>query len=134
MAPFHAGQCGHLVTAEQAEVRGESTREDGGRTGSLHGRVGFLVSRDGAAWKLHDTIDKAIDQAANVAAHTAHHQDYQGFDEHGLSAVVSRPVTVTVERMRYEDHGVVDGRWRTRWVFEAIERRWVGGVVEGGAR
>lgn len=59
----------------------------------------WAVVRNGAVWKNHDAPGPALAQAEGVAAGTAKFERYQGFDEHGRSAVVERAVTVRVERL-----------------------------------
>lgn len=60
----------------------------------------FAVSRNGAVWSNHDTLDRARAVAGEVARGTPKHEWYQGFDDQGRSAVVQRPVSVRVEELR----------------------------------
>lgn len=66
-----------------------------------------------------------MEQATSIAAHTLQHENFEGFNEEGKSAVVSRPVVVRVERMIWE------GKPRDgRWVMEAIEAEWIAGELQ----
>lgn len=80
-------------------------------------RITYAVVRNGAVWKCWDRLEQAIDQATQVAALGEKHARYQGFDEQGKSAVVSRPVVVTVERLEGNRTIAMVARW------EAGERR-----------
>lgn len=74
-------------------------------------RITFAVVRNGAVWKCHDHLEAALLHAANVAANTEHHHSYQGYDDDGKSAVVSRPVKVTVERLVNNQTAGIEARW-----------------------
>lgn len=82
-------------------------------------RTVFAVCRNGAIWSSHDTLEEARAVAARVATVTERHRSYQGFNEQGLTAVVSRPVVVRVEELRERSRG--------GWDCVAIRHEWMAG-------
>ncbi len=74
-------------------------------------RITFAVVRNGAVWKCWDHYEQALDQARSVAAFTNKHEQFEGFDEANRSAVVTRPVTVTIERLEGNTTAEVLDTW-----------------------
>lgn len=87
-------------------------------------RTLYAVCFNGAVWSNYDRVEDAIKRAQELVKILETHGSYQGFDESGQSAVVSRPNTLVVEELVNSDSNTAG------WTKVGEHFRALGGIVQ----